>query len=117
MKPAFIAVCTACLVLSACGRDIGDDCSTNVDCGTGRICDTSQPGGYCTISPCRPDYCPGASICVEFTPDDAYCMQGCEADEECRQGYECVVGFNVGSHEYAGFCDQITPDAAQPDGA
>ena len=38
----------------ACGKEIGDSCSTNVDCaqdGT-RDCDLSQPGGYCTVNGC-----------------------------------------------------------------
>ena len=108
MKHAMVALLSLALFFSACGREIGDDCGTNVDCGTGRICDLSQPGGYCTVSPCRPDYCPGESICVEFTPDDTYCMRRCDADEECRKGYLCVLGHRADEQEYAGFCNQLS---------
>ncbi len=91
----------AALVLSACGREIGDDCATNVDCGTDRICDLSQPGGYCTLSPCRPDTCPGEAVCVVFSVDDSYCMRTCETSDECREGYVCVTDYE----EVPGFCN------------
>ena len=42
---------TSALALASCGKKIGDSCQTASDCdpsGT-RICDISQPGGYCTI--------------------------------------------------------------------
>ena len=49
-----VALGLAMLLASACGRDIGDECQTSVDCdpnGT-RACDLSQPGGYCTVLGC-----------------------------------------------------------------
>jgi len=89
------------LAVAGCGREIGDDCSTNVDCGTSRICDLSQPGGYCTISPCRADTCPSEAVCVRFSVDDSFCMRTCEVSDECREGYRCVTDFEG----YPGFCN------------
>jgi hypothetical protein len=65
---AFFAMAAA-----ACGKDIGDDCKTNVDCaqdGT-RDCDLSQPGGYCTINGCDEKFCPSGSICIRIFPYEA----------------------------------------------
>lgn len=105
LHPGARAVLGATLALLACGREIGDDCATNVDCGSGRICDLSQPGGYCTISPCRPETCPAEAICVVFTVDDSYCMRTCATRDECREGYECVTGYEG----YPGFCNAALP--------
>ncbi|MBM4395251.1 MAG: hypothetical protein FJ087_06130 [Deltaproteobacteria bacterium] len=103
---------TAFLALALCGacaREIGDDCSTNTDCGENRICDTSQPGGYCTVTPCRDDSeCPGESICVEFSVDATYCMRACSDLKPCRVEYECVRDFK----DFAPFCDQALPSAS-----
>lgn len=93
------------LSLSQCSREIGDDCSSNTDCGSGRICDLSQPGGYCTISPCREDTCPPEAICVEFSPTDSYCMRACTISDECRAGYLCVSNYKG----YKGFCSAAGP--------
>lgn len=85
----------------SCSKEIGDPCSSNVDCGSNRICDTSQPGGYCTISPCRPGDCPSGSECIEFEPQISYCMESCSDSSQCRKGYVCVKGFS----KYGGFCN------------
>jgi hypothetical protein len=55
------------LLAPACGKSIGDGCRTNIDCASDgtRICDLSQPGGYCTVDGCDDSSCPG-SICVRF---------------------------------------------------
>jgi hypothetical protein len=56
------------LLAPACSKKIGDACATNIDCaqdGT-RICDLSQPGGYCTVDGCNDSSCPSDSICVRF---------------------------------------------------
>lgn len=106
-RPRFLvgAGVVAALVLAGCDREIGDDCATNVDCGTGRICDLSQPDGYCTISPCRADTCPGEAVCVIFSVDDSYCMRTCATSDECREGYVCVTGYE----EVPGFCNAAFP--------
>ncbi len=82
------------------------DCSAQGD----RLCDTSQPEGYCTIFSCEPDTCPEDTLCVGFgaelppsceAPDAAdprwprfertFCMSLCETDEDCRDGYQCLA--------------------------
>jgi hypothetical protein len=85
------------LLAPACSKKIGDSCSTNIDCqqdGT-RICDLSQPGGYCTLDGCDDSSCPSDSICVRFF-DQKYptgpcpdpnappgSIGGCQPDELC----------------------------------
>ena len=50
-----------------CPPQIGKDCTLSTDCSQlgDRLCDTSQPDGYCTVFNCEPDSCPNA-ICVAF---------------------------------------------------
>jgi hypothetical protein len=92
-----------------CEPDIGDECSTSIDCSTlgERLCDTTQPGGYCTIFNCEPDTCPDEATCVAFylaedpacgPLDDglasrfarSFCLYTCEDGDDCRDGYECI---------------------------
>lgn len=98
-------------VVAGCTPEIGDKCVLSTDCSIrgDRLCDTSQPGGYCTVFNCEPDNCPENSdgICVSFedeldpacgAADDTqwarfartFCMRACEEDSDCRDGYECV---------------------------
>lgn len=62
--------------LAACGRSIGDDCETNVQCNPqgARQCDLSQPGGYCTVEGCDLNSCPDDAVCVRFFPQQALVM-------------------------------------------
>src|SRR5690606_38128452 len=98
------------LWLVACQPDIGDSCSVDSECSrTGeRICDTSQPGGYCTIFGCSPTSCPSSeSVCVSFgsvlstvpgcdNPNRTSpyarnaCMKTCSDSGDCRDDYVCV---------------------------
>lgn len=98
------------LVLGGCQPKIGDDCLVDLDCSQigDRICDTTQPGGYCTMFNCGPTTCPeDESVCVAFsnTPSEAdgcgnlgrtspyvrpFCMKSCEDDGDCRDGYVCI---------------------------
>jgi hypothetical protein len=61
----------ALALLGACGRSIGDDCQTSVDCSANgdRSCDLSQPGGYCTVEGCDDASCPDSAVCVRFFPE------------------------------------------------
>jgi hypothetical protein len=97
--------------LLGCQPSIGDHCVQSTDCSaTGdRLCDTSQPNGYCTIFDCRPNLCPGGSGCVATNPnvfgcpyDDRHapsrlsrqlCLKTCNSDSDCRQGegYACIT--------------------------
>ena len=51
-----------------CTPSIGDECVTSLDCSQlgDRLCDASQPLGYCTIFNCEPDACPEEAICMGF---------------------------------------------------
>jgi hypothetical protein len=68
MRSLFIAAVAALALVSGCSHKIGDSCSVNVDCqpdGT-RFCDTSAPGGYCTIDGCDDGTCPDEAVCIRF---------------------------------------------------
>jgi hypothetical protein len=93
-----------------CTPSIGDKCVLSTDCSIRgeRLCDTSQPGGYCTIFNCRANLCPDEATCVMFhaaVPGCSYndraggvgsrvartfCVAHCEADGDCRAGYVCA---------------------------
>ncbi len=91
-----------------CTPNIGDSCTLSTDCSqTGdRLCDTTEPGGYCTVFNCQPDTCPN-SICVAYdsTLDPScggvvggqwprfqrsFCLAPCGSNGDCRQQYQCV---------------------------
>src|SRR5512135_913112 len=68
----------AALWIAGCGNNIGDSCTTNIDCSPfgDRFCDTAEPAGYCTIEDCDVTTCPGNAVCIRFfTPI---------ADEPCH---------------------------------
>ena len=92
-----------------CTPKIGDECVTALDCSPlgDRLCDSTQPAGYCTIFNCEPDTCPDEAVCVAFKEvldpacgslDDSrfgrfgrtFCMRICEESDDCRAGYECA---------------------------
>lgn len=106
------AVCLFAIAgLGGCKPKIGDSCTTSTDCSVNgdRLCDTSQPDGYCTVFNCEPDSCPeGEAICVAFDdmvcgmPDPrrrfarTFCMAVCDDNSDCRSGYQCIdVGNEV----------------------
>jgi hypothetical protein len=89
--PLFLTVLVAGLATSGCGDKIGDSCTTNTDCqsdGT-RICDLSQPGGYCTVDGCDEDSCPSESICVRFF-DQKFATTSC-SDQPCPSANEVCL--------------------------
>ena len=79
--------------LSACGKNIGDQCRVNNDCYTEdntRSCDISQPGGYCTVDGCDERSCPKEGTCIRFFPRmfldqpcDPAAADSCPADQVC----------------------------------
>ena len=90
----------------ACAPKIGDSCSSSTDCSQNgdRLCDTTQPGGYCTVFNCEPDTCPTEGQCVAFDQhldpncvdpqawarfERTFCMLRCSSDSDCRSGYIC----------------------------
>jgi hypothetical protein len=84
----------ALLLIAGCGHNIGDPCTTNVDCNPqgDRFCDTASLNGYCTQENCDYESCPGDSVCVRFfSPlEDEVCDPSvapsaplCSIDERC----------------------------------
>ena len=96
------AILTSGLLGLGCTAEVGDECSTNTDCGTELFCDSSMAGGYCTRTPCEPNECPEEAVCIRFDDNSTYCMRRCEADGDCRDGYVCVSNFGD-----APFCSQV----------
>lgn len=90
---AVFALCS----LGACGPKFGDGCKNSTDCSVrnDRICDRSQPGGYCTIANCKPGDCGDDGVCVRFRPAEprlstSYCMAKCGSTSDCdRDAYVC----------------------------
>jgi hypothetical protein len=76
----------------ACGRNIGDSCSSSSDCdptrGT-RTCDLSQPGGYCLVEGCDARSCPSNSICIRAFPG-AFLEKICSVDAPCATDEICL---------------------------
>jgi hypothetical protein len=104
---ALLAAVIGAISALGCTPKIGDDCSTSTDCSTrgDRLCDTTQPGGYCTIFNCEPGNCPDEAQCVafDFTLDPlcnepyatprfqrTFCMRRCKNNGDCRSGYVCL---------------------------
>ena len=107
---SFMTILLAGLLAPACGHNIGDRCQTNIDCAqdSSRICDLSQPGGYCTLDGCDDSSCPSEAICVRFFdqkfPTATDCgapgtIGKCQADELC-----VVCGPSVSSPETKSCC-------------
>jgi hypothetical protein len=98
------------LGLAGCTPKIGDSCVLSTDCSTSgdRLCDTSQPDGYCTEFNCPGNLCPDQGACVQFDsaipgcgftdrsgPGGArtarsFCVAACKSDSDCRGGYVCA---------------------------
>ncbi|RJS20142.1 peptidase S8 [Corallococcus sp. H22C18031201] len=72
---------------------VGQPCTKDSQCGTGGICATNYPSGYCTLS-CVSSSCPSGSKCYA-TSDvaNAYCFATCSGigtQGSCRTGYICA---------------------------
>lgn len=83
---------------TGCKPQIGDACTLSTDCSTlgDRLCDTSMPGGYCTVFGCESGQCPSDSVCVEIHPASTrfarrFCLAPCGKQSDCRSGYSCVL--------------------------
>jgi hypothetical protein len=89
---------------SGCAPKIGDKCTVSTDCSVNgdRLCDSTEPGGYCTVFNCEPNACPDDSLCVAFVEPTCsspaqsdrftrtFCMATCGSDGDCRSGYQCI---------------------------
>lgn len=100
-----VAVVSFTLLLAACGKQIGDECSSSLDCGDGtnpaRVCDFESPSGYCTEVGCDWDTCPSESVCVRFyaasfgnkpcvLATEDVSTDDCTLDEVCTLRGQCV---------------------------
>jgi hypothetical protein len=100
-----VLVLGLCAGAFGCKPKIGEDCATSTDCSISqdRLCDVTQPGGYCTVFNCEPNSCPADSACVAFSEGTCstavvstrfrrtFCMATCEDDGDCRGGaYRCL---------------------------
>lgn len=83
---AVAAALALALTAAGCSKQIGDNCQTAADCNPngGRICDLSQPGGYCTIQGCDETTCPSEATCIRYFPA-AYLTRPCNPYCEDRQ--------------------------------
>jgi len=68
------------------GVVVGSNCASDYDCGSGGICLTDVPGGYCTLD-CGfvEGYCGANGVCVPsarvgFSGPTILCLALCEAD-------------------------------------
>ena len=92
-----------------CTPKIGDGCTTSTNCSAqgDRLCDTTEPGGYCTLFNCEPGGCPDDSLCINFGTQlspvnqcstsqgnspyqQSFCMAPCSSNGDCRGGYACL---------------------------
>jgi hypothetical protein len=102
----FMALLFAAATTVGCAPEIGDDCESSLDCssqGT-RLCDRTQPSGYCTIRGCEEGSCPDEAVCVLFRANvdrlaESFCMLKCDDDGDCREGdgYECTRADDFGA--------------------
>jgi hypothetical protein len=93
-------------IFTGCDAEIGDDCSSSVDCASNgtRICDRTMTNGYCTIEGCNSSSCPSEAVCVAFYPvtsilvdcdpitEDAYTngTDDCLSSELCLSSGKCA---------------------------
>ncbi|HVZ71235.1 MAG TPA: hypothetical protein VHJ20_02575 [Polyangia bacterium] len=87
MSPRRILLAVAALasLAGACGHEVGDNCKTAADCdpnGT-RVCDLSQPGGYCTMVGCDETTCPENSVCIRYFPEALLLSEQADGGGRC----------------------------------
>lgn len=112
-KPLIVA---ACILLGACAPKLGDSCGRATDCSANgdRVCDESQPGGYCTIANCEPGSCGDEGLCVRFQPGEPrrtsqWCMAKCSGS--CDRGaYVCKRADELKSETGAAMAEVLDAD-------
>jgi hypothetical protein len=101
--PVALMLIVVATVGAGCKREIGDECTTATDCnpnGT-RSCDSSQPGGYCTVQGCDETSCPEEAACIRYFPAKYLTRPcdianptdpnvGCQANEICLDAGLCA---------------------------
>ena len=83
----FFATLWFALLSVGCDSSIGDSCRIASDCSPygDRICDSTSPGGYCTVAGCDWDTCPTDSVCVRFYSGSIE-NRSCTRETEDKQG-------------------------------
>jgi hypothetical protein len=112
-RASFLLVVACGGALAACSPGIGDACDTALRCSQSatRLCDLTQPNGYCTLADCQEGTCPSDAVCVTFWPktnraadvdrlSTNYCMAKCDDRSDCRKsdGYDCLSTSEFGAH-------------------
>ncbi len=109
LQPGLLVAALLAAFAVGCTPKIGDECTTSTNCSASgdRLCDITEPDGYCTIFNCEPGSCPDDSVCINFgtqlspvnqcTPSQgnspyqrSFCMAPCSNDGDCRGGYACT---------------------------
>lgn len=109
-----VSVMTLLCAAAACTQGIGDACETALRCSASgtRLCDMTQPGGYCTLAGCQEGSCPPEAVCVTFFQNTRegnadrnrlstnYCMRKCDERSDCRDddGYDCLASKDFGDN-------------------
>ena len=105
------------LSVASCGNQIGDSCQTSTDCDPNgnRVCDLSQPGGYCTILGCDETTCPSEAACIRTFPVQ-FLTRPCNPFCEDRHGLSVPdAGTDAGMSLDAGtlpLCPELYPQDA-----
>jgi hypothetical protein len=127
------------LAAIGCSKKIGDHCQTSTDCSQlgDRLCDVSQPDGYCTIYNCEPKNsngatkCPDEAACIVFAAEQSavtgcanrlgntpysrtFCLKTCKNQTDCRSGYVCIDVGAPGNQWAAVDADGPTKVCTQP---
>jgi hypothetical protein len=97
---------------AACGHEIGDSCILSSDCDPNgqRICDGSQPDGYCTVIGCDYNTCPDEAVCVRFFVGD-FTNKPCDAATEDLPNSDATDDCNP--EELCTVANQCVPRSAE----
>ncbi len=109
LQPGLLVAALLAAFAFGCTPKIGDECTTSTNCSASgdRLCDITEPGGYCTVFNCEPGSCPDDSVCINFGTQlsavnqcslsqgnspyqRSFCMAPCSNDGDCRGGYGCL---------------------------
>jgi hypothetical protein len=89
-------VCDTGFCKAALVRTIGEVCASDADCSVGSSCAAAMPGGLCTFA-CAGDQCPSGAVCVDLRASGSglLCATACTDPSQCRSGYTCCPGFGA----------------------
>ncbi len=75
---------------------VGEACTADSACSVGALCATAMPGGLCTYS-CAGAACPSGALCADLRASGSgiLCAKACAAPADCRAGYVCCPGLGA----------------------